>query len=233
LSRNVNLGRESLIPNEQSVTVTQSGRVCDTQYRIVDVAPLAPGSGAGASASGAIEVASLRGPGKGHFVSLPLAVKRGLVGAVTSHGRTQLAADVASPVKLRVKGGPFALETTDVNRGKVRHAALYGPARGPLMVTLSSKIAVRRGKRTLAPHGPDTHPPRTTAKLKRFGNTVVVRFAAHDKTGVQSTIVTIGKRAAKLHHDVLKIPARKLRQVRFFSVDIYGNQEKLRRLRRG
>ncbi len=233
LSRNGNLGRESLIPNEQAVTVTQSGQVCETQYRIVDVAPLAPGSGAGASASAAIEVAPLRGPGKGHFVSLPRAVKRGLVGAVTSHGRTQLAADVASPVNLRVKGGTFALETTDVDRGKVRRAALYGPAKGPLKVTLNNKIAVKQGKRTLAPHNPDTHPPRTSAKLKRSGNTVVVRFSAHDKTGVQSTIVTIGKRAAKLHHGVLKIPARKLSQVRFFSVDIYGNREKSRKLKRG
>ncbi len=233
LSRNANLGRESLIPNEQAVTVTQSGQVCDTEYRIVDVAPLSPGSGAGASASGAIEVAPLRGPGKGHFVSLQHAVKRGLVGAVTSHGRTQLAADVASPVNLRVTGGTFALETTDVNRGKARHAALYGPAKGPLNVSLNNKIAVKRGKRTLAPHDPDTRPPRTTAKLKRSGNTVVVRFAARDKTGVQSTIVTIGKRAAKLHHGVLKIPARTLSQVRFFSVDIYGNREKSRRVKRG
>jgi hypothetical protein len=233
LIRNSNLGRESLIPNEQSVTVTKSGQLCDTEYRIVDVAPLKSGSGAGASASGAIAVAPLVGPGKGQFVSLPDAVKRGLVGAITSRGRTQLAADVASPVSLRVKGGRFALETTAVDHGTPRPAAVYGPAKGPLTLTLDKKIVVKRGKTTLPPHGPDTSPPRTTAKLKRSGKTVLVRFAAQDKTGVQITIVTIGKRAAKLKRGVLKIPARKLSQVRFFSVDIYGNQEKSRRLKRG
>ena len=40
--------------------------------------------------------------------------------------------------------------------------------------------------------------------------------------------MTIGKRAAKLHQGVLKVQARKLSKVRFFSVDIYGNREKSR-----
>ena len=229
LSRHGNLGSESLIPNEQSVTVTRSGQLCDTSYRIVDVVPL--GSGAGASASGAIEVAPLQGPGKARFVPLPRAVELGLVGATTSQGRTQLAADAANPVSLRIKGGKFALATTNVDRGSPRSEALYGPASSPLTVTLDEKVAVKRGKKTLARRGPDTRPPRTTPKLERSGNVVSVRFAARDQSGVQATIVTVGKQVAKLRRGTLRIPARKLGQVRYFSVDVYGNREKSRRLK--
>jgi hypothetical protein len=233
LTRHGNLGSESVIPNEQSLTITRSGRLCDTDYRIVDVAPLASPAGAEASAAGGIEVAPLLGPGKGRFVPLSRAVELGLVGATTFKGRTQLAADAANPVSLRVKGRRLALETTDVDRGRPAHEVLYGPAKGPLMVTLDDKIMVMRGKKTLSRRRPDTKPPRTTAKLKRTGKTIAIRFAAHDLTGVQSTFVTIGKRAAQLRRGVLKVPARKLRQIRFFSVDIYGNREKPRRVKRG
>ena len=234
LSTNANLGRESVIPNDQSVTITQSGQLCDHRYRIVDVAPVpAPGRASVTAAGVRISVAPLSGPGKGRFVPLRKAVSKGLVAATTSQGRTQLAADAATPVELRIMGGRVALELTEVGKGRVRGGSVFGPAGGPLAMTLGKKPAVKRNGRRLRAHRLDHRPPVTSAKVLRRGRSAVIRFSARDGSGVRNTVVTVGRRAAKLRRQTLRLPVSRLGKVRYSSIDIYGNAEKPKRLHAG
>lgn len=62
--------------------------------------------------------------------------------------------------------------------------------------------------------------------MRRHGRGATVRFSARDESGVRNTVVTVGKRAAKLHRQTLRLPVRRLGQVRYSSMDIYGNAEK-------
>ncbi len=107
---------------------------------------------------------------------------------------------------------------------------MFGPAQGPLTMTLGKKPAVKRGGRKLRGRHLDHRPPVTSTKVRRRGRSATIRFSARDESGVRSTVVTVGKRAAKLHRHTLRLPVRKLGQVRYSSMDIYGNAEKPKRL---
>jgi hypothetical protein len=82
------------------------------------------------------------------------------------------------------------------------------------------------------PRKPDKRPPKTSAEVRVRGKTALVTFKARDRSGVQATIVTLKGKRLKLRRQRLRIARSKLPKLRVFSMDVYGNAEKPKRIRR-
>jgi hypothetical protein len=129
-----------------------------------------------------------------------------------------------------VLGHAVAMEEAGLRGGHLRGGALFGPVNGVVTLTAGSVVtAVARGHR-LHPRALDHTPPLTRVTVKRKGKFAVLAIHAHDESGVAQTIVTAGGKLVRLTHGHTRIRRSQLASVRFYSVDVFGNRERVRRL---
>ncbi len=127
----------------------------------------------------------------------------------------------------------MSLTTTRLVQGRPGSPAQFGPVKGKVEAKLTgSSVKVTRNGKGLRPHKPDKRPPKTGAKVRIRGKTALVTLNPRDPSGVQSTFVTLNGKQLKLRRQRLRIAKRKLAKLRVFSIDVYGNAEKPKRIRR-
>jgi hypothetical protein len=109
--------------------------------------------------------------------------------------------------------------TGDAKTGKAR---VYDVTPGGVDVTVKGALQASSAPSRAA----DRTPPRT--RLVRRGGRLVAK--ATDASGVALTLVQIGNRKPKRYTKPLRVSRRAT--VRYWSVDVWGNSEKARRLAR-
>ena len=238
LSAHINVGSVVVDLAQAPRSSSAPGRVCTGEFSTVDFVSLGQsllGSARAASAASTLRVAPLDSAGKpGGFVTLKQAVAQGLVARQdisASHFVLGITPD--QPVALRSRG-QMALTVTRLVQGR-RWPAGSSSARsraGSKATLTGSSVRVTRNGKRLRPRKPDKRPPKTSAEVRVRGKTALVTFKARDRSGVQATIVTLKGKRLKLRRQRLRIARSKLPKLRVFSMDVYGNAEKPKRIRR-
>jgi hypothetical protein len=237
LSAHINVGSVDVDPAQAPRSSSAPGRVCTGEFSTVDFVSLGQsllGSARAASAASTLRIAPLDSAGKpGGFVTLKQAVAQGLVARQdisASHFVLGITPD--QPVALRSRG-QMALTVTRLLQGRRGRSAQFGPIKGRIKATLTrSSVRVTRNGKRVRPRKPDKRPPKTSAEVRVRGKTALVTFKARDRSGVQATIVTLKGKRLKLRRQRLRIARSKLPKLRVFSMDVYGNAEKPKRIRR-
>lgn len=173
-----------------------------------------------------------RAAAAGHRVSLKKAEQQRLVEAIRMPGRTVIVT-LKEPLVITVGGGKVAVKAARLTNGGER-AVRYFRARGAVSLRLvrSKPSVARHAGRRLKPVSRDRTPPRTTVRVRIRKGRAILRFKAHDRSGVAATYITVGKRKPVSVRGSYTVPLSKLRKVRFASVDAFGNVERPRRAHR-
>ena len=225
-------GTVSVSPADRGRQLVAKSKLCELSIDIQQVRgrPSTRGSAARKSTG----VARLKRNGRpGRFVSLAAAQRSGLVQVVRTASGLMVLSDPRRPIALRVRGRRLIVEARRLRGGRKKAEAAFGPVSGLLETRLGRRVTARaRGKR-LRRRQPDRTGPLTRARVRVAGGRARVRFRARDRSGVRYTRVVVGRRPARLRRGVLRVPVHTLRRVRFASVDLLGNTERWRRIRRG
>jgi hypothetical protein len=185
----------------------------------------------GASAAAARRAMKVTVVAKGRRYSLDAAVKAGLVELIQRDAdEIVLVTDSSAPVTVSVAGRKVSATLRSLSGDKEGAARTFGPASGTLTV---KGAKVMRGRKALRVNR-DRRGPRTTVKVARTGRGAVLRVRARDRSGVAATMLSVGGRKAKLVRRgrvrIARIPAKGVR-VRYQSLDVLGNREKVHTLR--
>ena len=211
-----------VVPGDAGRVDSRPSRLCAPEFRSVDVYNLRGGAGSGAAPS--VAVAPIDAAGRrGAYVPLSTAVARGLADSQRSGDRVTLL--VRAPVALRARSSRAALIIGALGGSAPR---MY-TGRGDLTAVLGSAVRVTSRGRTVRGGGADTAPPRTTARVRLRGSRAVVTLRARDATGVAAIHATLGTRRLTVRRSRVTVPAARLTQLRYFSVDVFGNFEAQRR----
>jgi hypothetical protein len=168
-------------------------------------------------------------------MSLLEAEAAGLVKASYGSGQVEVVSLVKRPLTITVSGKKrIALLTARLTDEGEKDARSFKPVRGPVVLGFkpgAAPVATRKGK-ALKGRAPDRRPPVTRVRVKKRGKTALLTFRARDASGVRQTLVIVGKaKPRRAGRKPIRVPAKKLRTVRYASADIFGNVEKTRRLR--
>lgn len=232
LTQKVQEGAVVVGPSDVDRRLVAESKLCKLTIDIHRILGL-PRARAGTAAARSVAVAPLRAKRRrGRFLALAAAERAGLVQPVRHGDGLLLLSDPRTPVSVRLRGRALSVEMRRVRGGQVRARAAFGPVSGTLVTRLDSRLSGRANGRRLARRRPDRAPPRTRAFIRIRGARARVRFRARDRSGVRRTYVVIGRRLAQLRRGALMIPVRRLKRVRFASVDVLGNRERWRRLPR-
>lgn len=164
---------------------------------------------------------------QGPFISLSAAQNKGLVEVISLRGLKVISSALDQAIVLKLNGKRIVFQRTITTNGQGRTQS-YGPTKGPVTVSGSDLRARGRGLRA---RSPDKSPPVTRAKARKRGKKAVIRLKPTDRSGVSATYVLVGKKLQKGRKLTLKVPLRKLKKVRFYSVDVFGNKEKPKKAR--
>lgn len=228
LTSPTNQGTFDIMPDDSGKLDVSPSRLCNSWQ--LNITGSSGGGKRELAAARSILVAPVTAGNVGTYVTLAEAVKAGLVAASTSAGLTQIASDATQPVAVKVDGSGIVVDATTVSGGNVSAHNSYGPVNGELVAKAGGTVAVTANGRSVPAEAPDTAPPVTRATVKRHGKNAVVTFRATDASGVLTTYVTVAGNRAKVIRNTLRIRTKLLRQVRYFSIDVFGNRERLRRL---
>jgi hypothetical protein len=132
---------------------------------------------------------------------------------------------------VRLNGHNVTLQVLSVGKAK-KAARAYGPVKGPVVInTHGGRPTVKRKGRVLRGPRFDHTAPRTRASVRIRRNVAVVRFRAKDNSKVRATYSSLrGRRAKRVRHGSLRLPVKRLRSLTFFSVDVFNNVERPRRV---
>jgi hypothetical protein len=236
LSLHDNRGSLVVDPAQAPRNTREPGQICAAEFLTVDFAGYARsllGIARAASAVSTLRIAPLDAAGKpGAFVTLDAAVKQGLVTKTEITGsHFVLGVNPAKPVMLRSQG-TASLTTTRLKGGKPGAASQFGPVDGKLEATLTAReVTVKRNGRRLAPARRDTQPPRTTTKARVRGKVATVTVDARDRSGVQTTIAVLRGKRLTIRGKRVRVATKQLAQLRIWSIDVFGNSERPRRVR--
>ena len=157
------------------------------------------------------------------------AARAGLVDVLERGERTVIVARGDHPAVVRVTGRKLAVQVTPLLGERTGRTVGYQARRGRLV--LSGTSATLNGRKLRAT-ARDRTPPRTTVSLRRSGRTTVLTPKARDRSGVRSTFIQIGRGKRRAWRTPQRVRTSKLTSVRFGSVDVFGNTEPPRRVRR-
>jgi pimeloyl-ACP methyl ester carboxylesterase len=155
-------------------------------------------------------------------MTLPEAEAAGLVDVMHVPGETVFVTTTRKPLTVSVAGRGTVQVTPLTGEGKEGAARVYDVT--PAGIAINAQGA--HNASTAPSRAADRTPPRTT--LKRRGGRLVAK--ATDASGVAVTLVQIGNRKPRRYAKPLKVSRRA--SVRYWSVDVWGNREKARRLAR-
>ena len=133
-------------------------------------------------------------------------------------------------MKLRLRGRQLGVRVTPLRDGRRGKSRYYGPLSGTLTLAAGADARLRAGRKLLRPlRRADERPPRTSVRVRRRGRDAVLRFRG---SGVVATYVKVGRRAVQIVRPgrALRVRRGDLKRVRFQSVDVFGNDERPRRL---
>lgn len=154
-------------------------------------------------------------------MTLDEAEEAGLIDVMREPGQTLFVTTTQKPLSVRVAGRGTVQVTPITGEGSQGAARVYDVT--PDGIAINAQGA---NQASSAPsRAADRTAPRTT--LKRRGGRLVAK--ATDASGVATTLVQIGNRKPKRYTKPLKVSRRA--KVRYWSVDVWGNREKARRLR--
>jgi hypothetical protein len=170
-------------------------------------------------------------PPEGRPLKLSAAAERGLVTIIPSVGVPTFVADPAANLRVRINEPHAWAQVRPIVNGVAQRPLQFGPTAKPLTVRAIAEPSAVSGGRRVRPVRPDSKPPRTTATVRAVGKRAVVVFSATDDTAVGATFVRVGRETPRVSRGRLRVSRRLLNRVRFFSVDVHGNKERVRRLR--
>jgi hypothetical protein len=157
------------------------------------------------------------------------AAAAGIVDVIERGERTVIVTHGDQDPTVTVSGRNVAVETTPLLDGRKGRAVTFEARRGKLALTGASATLNGRKLRASAR---DTRPPRTRVKVRRRGRTAVLTAKATDRSGVRATYVQVGRAKRRVWRGAIRVPVARLRSVRYGSVDVFGNAEAPRRVRR-
>jgi len=236
LSHEENRGSTSVGARDVGRLNSRPSLLCNTVYllsRAVEEGFKARGLLARASRAPSLSVAPVDARGRpGRFMPLAQADARGLVDQRREGDTVAILADPAVPVALRLRGRRPSLVVRRVERGKAGAAKVYRGRRDLLVTQGASVRATSRGKAVRARNA-DRTPPKTTATVKRRGRQAILRFRVSDRSPIAALDVLLNGKRVKVRRGQARVPAPQLARIRFRSVDLFGNAERLKAPARG
>jgi hypothetical protein len=173
-----------------------------------------------------VTVAPLVGGRPAGYRSLATARAQGLVAAASASRGVALVTDPARPVAVRMRGRRAVLTTAQLGGGALHPIATYGPRSVGLVAFTGGTLAVTaRGGRAAAAGAVDVTPPRTRARVRVLGSRALVSLRARDQSGIAATLAALGGRRLTVRHGRVSVPRRRLRSLRYSSIDLFGNVE--------
>ncbi|HYH58917.1 MAG TPA: alpha/beta fold hydrolase [Thermoleophilaceae bacterium] len=165
-------------------------------------------------------------------VSLEQAESFGLVERLDLPDQEIIAANSSRPVTLTMKGRR-AFRVTPLRNSTRGMPRYYRPVKGTVTIDLGENAVLERNGERLKPLAKaDKRPPRTRVRLRIRGKRAVLTFRARDANGVDATYVQTGKdKGKRLGGRKLRVKSSRLKRIRFQSVDVFGNVERLRRVK--
>jgi Tol biopolymer transport system component/pimeloyl-ACP methyl ester carboxylesterase len=188
----------------------------------------------------AADVSGLLGSGNaarfsaaGGALSLAEAEHRGLVLVVTLAPTRHVIVSLTSrKVKLALRGSGLTVSVTRLREGADKPIGDFVLGSGAAQLALSPQgPRVRAHGHDLRKRAHDRTPPRTKARAHRRGSRTTLTLRAGDASGIRAIYVRVGRAPYRRVGRTVKVATRKLRSVRFFSVDLFGNAERPQRLR--
>jgi pimeloyl-ACP methyl ester carboxylesterase len=167
----------------------------------------------------------------GGAMTLRDAESRGLVDVMAFGGQTFVVSDDRHPVTFTVPADKATVITRSIDGTKEGPERRYGPLSGSVTVTTGGEAAVRQGSRRLTPAKADRQAPRTTARIRRLAHARVRLTLKASDASPTTTYLVVGKKKRKVRSSVV-LSAKDAKRARYASVDVWGNQERLRRLAR-
>jgi hypothetical protein len=216
--------------NVQGRVEVRSSPLCQTSYDLILVpgVPSAPAPAADAAALSGITVAPASG---GPFVPLTQAIASGLVAGANRGGTWAVLVDPAHPVQLKVLGRSVVLGETAVSGGRLKGGAVFGPSSGPVVLSAGKTVTATAGGHAIRARAFDRTAPVTQVSVRRKGKFALLTIRARDTSGVAQTIVLAGGRLVRVARGHARIRKTQLASLRFYSIDVFGNRERTRRLR--
>jgi pimeloyl-ACP methyl ester carboxylesterase len=167
--------------------------------------------------------------------SLPLAraKARGLIQHLDLGRQQIVVTNARHPLKLAIRGRRFTIVARHLGAGgRKGHGRFFGPLHGAVTLNQAGRRAkLLRGREMLAPRGADRRPPVTRARVRRGVRISTVLFRPRDASGVAATYARIGKGPARRVRRGLRLRTAALSELRFQSIDIFGNAERPRALK--
>lgn len=187
-----------------------------TVYHPDQLIPMITASQAGAKAPKVVV--------RGRAYSLAEAEKADLVQVIELGGAVKIVAKGGRDVRVELPAGGTAVVRDLGDKGagaEKRYAGATAIALG------GSGVVTGKGGKALKPAAKDDKPPKTTATWR--GGKLVLK--AKDASKVAATFVVVGGKQ-RAYRKPLKLTAKQRKSVTYGSVDIWGNVEKERRLKR-
>jgi hypothetical protein len=153
-------------------------------------------------------------------MTLDEAERAGLVDVIREPQRTVFVTTATAPLTVQAAGSGQLEVTPLVGDGKTGAARLYDLTPAGIAVSVQGSHTASSAPARAA----DRTPPRTT--VRRRGSKLVA--TAKDASGVAVTMVQVGRHRAKPWRAPLK--AARTATVRYWSVDVFGNTERKRRV---
>jgi pimeloyl-ACP methyl ester carboxylesterase len=154
-------------------------------------------------------------------MTLREAEAEGLVDVIDEPRRTVFVTTTDRPLRVHLAGRGLLQVTPLTGDAKTGEARVYDVTPGGIDVSVKGALQASAAPSRAA----DRKAPRTT--LKRRGGKLVAR--AKDASGVAVTLVQIGNRRPRRYTKPLRVSRRA--KVRYWSVDVWGNTERKRRMR--
>lgn len=155
-------------------------------------------------------------------MTLKEAEKAGLVDVIRGPRALQFVTLTTKPLTVHLAGEGTATVTPITGEGREGKARVYDLASVPIAIAADGARTASAAPSRAA----DTRAPRTTASINRGR----LRVKATDASGVQLTLVQVGKRAPKVYKRSMRVGAKA--KVRVWSIDTAGNTERKRLVRR-
>ncbi|MBE2319616.1 hypothetical protein DVA67_026850 [Solirubrobacter sp. CPCC 204708] len=155
-------------------------------------------------------------------MTLVEAEQAGLVDVIRGPRTLQFVTTTSKPLSVSLAGAGAVTVTPITGDGQEGKARVYDLGATPIAIDADGAKTA-----SAAPSRPaDTRAPKTTATIKRGK----LRVKTKDASGVQVTLVQVGKARPKVYKRALRVGARA--KVRVWSVDTAGNTERKRLVRR-
>lgn len=161
-------------------------------------------------------------------MSLDDAVDLGLVQYFPVANTGVIVTDDRHPVTLEIKGKNLGVQVQKIGSNSSGPLESYKIVKGSLLIDPATQTISSNGK-ALGKVKVSNKAPKTTGKVSKKGASFLVTLSAKAPNGVLGTFYRIGKKGKeKRYGRPFKVSGKALGGVRFYSVDLFGQAEKWR-----